>query len=192
MTLKKSLALAAAISMIAAGGTAGAQSPETQGAFRLLQRIATQYVVMVARTFVDLTYDSLTIEPGTNQMIISGLTLYPELDWDQGHCFPSLMSAWAYTLRLWVHEKDLARVTRGPVHRSFPDGTRVVYRADGDTDRGRDLQWALCQGQRLRDGLQQISCTASHHLAVRDVCQDHDELVTAKAAYRVSAPDGRL
>ena len=53
----------------------------------LIQRIASHYAILTARSFVDLTYDQLTIEPGTNNMVISGLKIYPILDWDkEGKC----------------------------------------------------------------------------------------------------------
>ena len=34
-----------------------------------------------------MTYDDIAIEPGTNDLIVSGLRLHPQLDWDQkGQC----------------------------------------------------------------------------------------------------------
>ena len=40
---------------------------------QLLQRISGQYLVMITRTFVDLTYDTIQAEPKTNNLIISPL-----------------------------------------------------------------------------------------------------------------------
>lgn len=60
---------------------------DTQNLLHLIQRIYGHYTVLLVRSFIDLTYDSLTVEPNTNAMVISGLTLYPELDWDDtGAC----------------------------------------------------------------------------------------------------------
>lgn len=48
----------------------------------LIQKLSSHYAIMVMRSFVDVTYDQLTVEPGTNQLVISGMTIYPELPWD--------------------------------------------------------------------------------------------------------------
>lgn len=81
MKFAKSILLAAGVSI----GATPVVAAESDGSriLRTLQRFATQYVIMVSRTFVDLTYETLTIEPGTNDLILSGLTLFPVLDWDQ-------------------------------------------------------------------------------------------------------------
>jgi len=86
MRLVKPALLAAAITT--AGTYAPAQAAsDAQSALALLQRLVTHYAMLAARSFVDLTWEQLTIEPGTNSMIISGLKLYPTLDWDQdGKC----------------------------------------------------------------------------------------------------------
>ena len=67
---------------------ARAESPLIDGlTLRTLSRLGTQYLLLVARTFVDLTYEHLTIDPHTGDTIITGLKLYPALDWDQkGEC----------------------------------------------------------------------------------------------------------
>lgn len=68
----------------AAPGTARADAHgDASAALAFLQKIASQYAIMVLRTFVDVTYDNLTIEPGTNRLVVSGLKLWPELPWDQ-------------------------------------------------------------------------------------------------------------
>ena len=50
---------------------------------QLLQRTAGQYMVMITRSFIDLTYEGIQIEPKTSNLVLSGLTLRPELEWDQ-------------------------------------------------------------------------------------------------------------
>lgn len=53
----------------------------------LLQRIYAHYSILLTRSVVDLTYDSITVEPGTNALIVSGLKVYPGFDWDEeGQC----------------------------------------------------------------------------------------------------------
>ena len=84
MTFIKSTAAALATATILDTPAAQAQNnaPPTD-ILQLLQRISGQYLVMITRTFVDLTYDTIQVEPKTNNLIVSGLRLYPELDWDQ-------------------------------------------------------------------------------------------------------------
>lgn len=56
-------------------------------ALETLQRVAVQYGVLMARSFIDLTYDGITVESGTGDLILSGLKFYPDLDWDEaGNC----------------------------------------------------------------------------------------------------------
>ncbi|MFK7941574.1 MAG: hypothetical protein AB8B85_01470 [Paracoccaceae bacterium] len=71
-----------------AAPAAHAQTPTpNQNLMQLFQRIYAHYSILLGRSFVDLTYDSLTMEPNTGAMVISGLTLYPEMDWDDdGAC----------------------------------------------------------------------------------------------------------
>ncbi len=59
-----------------------AEETDSSKTLRFMQQLAVQYSVMVARTFVDLTYENMTIVPGSNDLIMSGVKLYPELDWD--------------------------------------------------------------------------------------------------------------
>jgi len=64
-------------------------APQTFGqqTTRLLQRVAAQYLLLFARTMVDLTYESLTIDGRTNDTVINGLVLRPRLPWDpDGAC----------------------------------------------------------------------------------------------------------
>jgi len=52
-----------------------------------LTRLGTQYGLAVARTFVDLTYEHLAVDPRTGDVVITGLKLNPLLDWDkEGTC----------------------------------------------------------------------------------------------------------
>ncbi len=54
---------------------------------QMIQRMALQYGVMLARSFVDLTYDNIAVEPGTGDIILTGLRIYPDLAWDaEGAC----------------------------------------------------------------------------------------------------------
>lgn len=54
---------------------------------QLMQRVAGQYMVMISRSFVDFTYDAIQVEPNTNNLVLSGIALRPELEWDQdGAC----------------------------------------------------------------------------------------------------------
>ncbi len=88
MHFGKPLVAAAAISMAATvAGPARAQETGLEASLRVLQRVATQYTILLTRMFVDMTYDSIAVEGGTNDLIVTGLRLYPELDWDQdGRC----------------------------------------------------------------------------------------------------------
>lgn len=86
MKLSRSICAAAALSLPLAAAPAAAQS-DPSDALRLLQRFAAQYVLLIARTAVDLTYDSLTIDSRTNDTVINGLKIFPILDWDEdGNC----------------------------------------------------------------------------------------------------------
>lgn len=70
------------------GTSALAQNNQTPAdLMQLMQRVAGQYMVMISRSFIDLTYDSIQIEPNTNNLVLSGVALNPELEWDQdGAC----------------------------------------------------------------------------------------------------------
>jgi hypothetical protein len=85
MHFRRSLLAAAALATATAPGLA--QETGFSETVRLMQRVATQYTILLTRMFVDLTYESIAIEPGTNDLIVTGLRLYPELAWDQdGRC----------------------------------------------------------------------------------------------------------
>ncbi len=69
MHFRTSLLVAAAL---AAATPARAQDTGLSEIMRVLQRLATQYSILTTRLFVDLTYDSIAIEPGTNDLIVTG------------------------------------------------------------------------------------------------------------------------
>ncbi|MEM7056896.1 MAG: hypothetical protein AAF557_04860 [Pseudomonadota bacterium] len=75
------VASATAIGALTAPAMAQAPS-DAASLYALLQRLGGHYALIVLRTFVDVTYDQLTVEPGTNQLVITGMTLYPELPYD--------------------------------------------------------------------------------------------------------------
>lgn len=75
------VASATALGTIASTSTAYANN-DVASLYALLQRLGSHYAVMTLRSFVDVTYDQISVEPGTNQVVISGMTLYPELPWD--------------------------------------------------------------------------------------------------------------
>ncbi|MEM0987518.1 MAG: hypothetical protein AAGK00_01460 [Pseudomonadota bacterium] len=82
MKLHKPAALAAALALAATPVTA--QQPNSvEDFFNSFERLLVQYQILVARSFVDLTYESLTIEPRTGNLILSDVIVYPELPWDQ-------------------------------------------------------------------------------------------------------------
>lgn len=72
----------AALAIATAATPAAAQETTIASAIEMLQRIAVQYGVLVTRSFIDVTYDSIAVEPGTGDVIVTGLRFYPELDWD--------------------------------------------------------------------------------------------------------------
>ncbi len=85
MKLVRSTLLAAGV--CAALSATPARADATDDFLRLMQRIGVQYTILTLRSFVDLTYDTITIEPQTNDLVISGMTLHPILDWDEeGRC----------------------------------------------------------------------------------------------------------
>ncbi len=76
---------------VAGGGGPGPARADTAlsdgVAMRTIIRILTQYALLTARTMVDLTYDHLAVDPHSGDVVITGLKLYPVLDWDQdGTC----------------------------------------------------------------------------------------------------------
>lgn len=76
------VASATALGSVAMPTTAKAND-DVASLYAFLQRIGAHYGIMVLRSFVDVTYEQVTIEPGTNQVILTGMKLYPELPWDQ-------------------------------------------------------------------------------------------------------------
>lgn len=72
------------------GGSAAARADTALSdgiAMRTIIRFLTQYALLTARTVVDLTYDHLAVDPRSGDVVITGLKLYPVLDWDRdGAC----------------------------------------------------------------------------------------------------------
>ncbi|MEM9138634.1 MAG: hypothetical protein AAGB15_02295 [Pseudomonadota bacterium] len=71
------------ITAVAPGTAKADDHTDASAALAFIQKIASQYAIMVLRSFVDVTYENLTIEPGTNRLVVTGLKLWPELPWDQ-------------------------------------------------------------------------------------------------------------
>ena len=80
------LSAAAFALAVGLGGGAGAAPPDGV-TMRTLTQIVIQYSLLMARTVVDLTYEHLAVDPHSGDVVITGLKLYPALDWDQdGAC----------------------------------------------------------------------------------------------------------
>ena len=82
MRVSRTLALAVAV---AAAGPAAAQptGPATlEEGVRFVQRAVIQYGLLAARSAVDLTYDGVTADPRSGDLVLEGLILRPRLDWD--------------------------------------------------------------------------------------------------------------
>lgn len=87
MKFTKSLILAAAMGTVSVPALGAGQANPGQQVLSLIQRISAHYQVLLARSFVDLTYDSITVSPDGMNLVISGAKVYPELDWDEaGNC----------------------------------------------------------------------------------------------------------
>src|SRR5690625_1256102 len=76
--------IVASLAAIAIGSSvpASAEEPGFGAALQTMQRMAIQYGVLFSRSFIDLTYDSITVEPGARDLVLSGLRIHPEFDWD--------------------------------------------------------------------------------------------------------------
>lgn len=48
-----------------------------------ITKISAHYQIVLLRTFVDLTYDNISVSPGGDEMVLNGVKLYPELEWDK-------------------------------------------------------------------------------------------------------------
>ena len=84
MRLVNAAVLAGGVGLIAGSASAaGAELYPGQNVFNLLQRISGHYSILLTRSLVDLTYDSITVEPGSGSLVITGLTVYPEFEWDE-------------------------------------------------------------------------------------------------------------
>ena len=84
-TIKLGLCAAALVSVTTE--SARAQETDAEAAARLALRILNHYSVLVLRSTVDLTYENLSVSPKTYDAVITGLEIYPLLDWDEnGEC----------------------------------------------------------------------------------------------------------
>lgn len=80
------LATAAALAAVAQPVAAQPVSPERQF-MNTLTRFSTQYGLIMLRTLVDLTYEHLSVDPRTGDVVLTGLKVYPLVPWDQdGKC----------------------------------------------------------------------------------------------------------
>lgn len=117
----------AATALILAIGTGGAALPGPARAdlalidgvtLRTVTRLLTQYMLLAARTAVDLTYDHLAVDAQTGDVVITGLKLYPKLDWDQeGDCvvgIDRIVSAKSTGFEVIESELELTGVTLAP------------------------------------------------------------------------------
>ncbi len=84
MKLKPSICLAAALGLAAAPAPAqtSADMANAEAALDFIQRLAIQYVILFARSTVELTYDSLSVDSRNQETVVNGLVLRPNLDWD--------------------------------------------------------------------------------------------------------------
>ncbi|MEM7210389.1 MAG: hypothetical protein AAF479_00635 [Pseudomonadota bacterium] len=83
--IQRSAAAIAVAATVATPAAHAANNAPPADFIQLLQRISGQYAIMVTRSLVDLTYDAIQVEPKTNNLIVSGLRLYPEFEWDQNY-----------------------------------------------------------------------------------------------------------
>ncbi len=117
MKLKRTAMLAAALATagtISAPTQARADS-ETEAFVTLFYKVYMHYSVLLARSFVDLTYDQISVEPGTLDLVVTGLKVYPVLDYDQeGKCIISadrIVGHDAYSFKRINAGYDLTGVT---------------------------------------------------------------------------------
>jgi hypothetical protein len=78
---------------LAPGGPSGPTPAHAERAFdegaimQTFTRILTQYALLAIRTMVDLTYEHVAVDRQTGDVVVTGLKLYPVLDWDrEGTC----------------------------------------------------------------------------------------------------------
>lgn len=116
----KSACPAVALLAIAATVPSAAPAQETTvaSAIQAFQRIVVQYGVLLTRSFVDLTYETISIEQGTGDVVVTGLRLFPELEWDpEGRCIVTvdrLIMADANSLEVMGSAIALGDVTLPP------------------------------------------------------------------------------
>lgn len=86
--LRRTAALAPLLALLASPVAAAEDARSFfDEAERFLRRIGTQYAIVVLRTAVDITYDSLAVDIRSNDVVLTGVQIRPPLDWDrQGDC----------------------------------------------------------------------------------------------------------
>lgn len=112
MTLKPILAGAALLALLLPPVTQPrAAENETEQATRMLLRIINHYSLLILRSTVDLTYESFSISPKTYDTVITGLEIYPILDWDEeGACVISIDRISSGTIYSFETSKSLMEV----------------------------------------------------------------------------------
>ena len=79
------IALAFLAAILGPGTSANAHdSYDARNAPPLIPRLLVQQMLLLGRGYLDLKYEHLAIEPGTNALVLSGLKLYPPVDLEEG------------------------------------------------------------------------------------------------------------
>lgn len=118
--LRRSAALMSLLTLFATPLSAA----EDSGSFfdeaeRFLRRIGTQYAILMLRTVVDITYDSLAVDPRSNDVLLSGVRVRPALDWDQdGACVVGIERVRSGDLNSFSRLRSVMQVTGVTVPRA--------------------------------------------------------------------------
>ena len=87
MKFTKPLVLAAMLGTASTPALSAGHETHGSDLFNLIQKISVHYQLVLARTFVDLTYDSVAVSADGMSVTINGAKVYPEVPWDQdGNC----------------------------------------------------------------------------------------------------------
>jgi hypothetical protein len=85
MTPRRAAPALLAIGLALAPGAPPAQTvpaDEPEGLVRAVQAGLAHYGLLALRTAVDLSYESVTVDPRTGDTVINGLTFYPRMAWE--------------------------------------------------------------------------------------------------------------
>ncbi|MEM9144726.1 MAG: hypothetical protein AAGC57_00910 [Pseudomonadota bacterium] len=85
MKILPTLAFATASVVVALPAPSRAQMPDLDGpqaALEFLQRLGLQYSILVARTAVDLTYESMSVDARNSETVLNNVVIRPRLAWD--------------------------------------------------------------------------------------------------------------